>query len=151
MQRSTPTGCDSVEWVNGLSNPIEESYHPNVAGKQGYAAALSPTLVGSAMRVTAAATTQHSGKLAAPQIDLLSAESVAGARKVGISIDELCRLDRELRSGDSCRMTNAGRRIGQAGRLRHGEAGTLTPPVLRLSSRRVHVPVRSMVRMDPCG
>lgn len=105
--------CDSVEWVNGLSYPIEESYHPNVAGNQGYAAALSPTLVGSAMRVSAAATTQRSGKLAAPQIDLLSAESMAGARKVGISIDELRRLDRELRSGDSTRMTNAGRRIGQ--------------------------------------
>ena len=24
--------CDSVEWLNGLSSPISESYHPNVAG-----------------------------------------------------------------------------------------------------------------------
>lgn len=24
--------CDSVEWVNGLSNPVGESYHPNRAG-----------------------------------------------------------------------------------------------------------------------
>ena len=24
--------CDSTEWLNGLSNPISESYHPNKAG-----------------------------------------------------------------------------------------------------------------------
>lgn len=29
--------CDSVEWVNGLSNPVRESYHPNVRGQAGYA------------------------------------------------------------------------------------------------------------------
>lgn len=30
--------CDSVEWINGLSNPIRESYHPNRAGQSaGYA------------------------------------------------------------------------------------------------------------------
>jgi GDSL-like Lipase/Acylhydrolase family len=39
--RSAFTGhavCDDVEWVNGLSNPILESYHPNVTGQaSGYA------------------------------------------------------------------------------------------------------------------
>ena len=25
--------CDDVEWINGLSNPISESYHPNSAGR----------------------------------------------------------------------------------------------------------------------
>jgi lysophospholipase L1-like esterase len=25
--------CDAVEWLNGLSNPLIESYHPNVAGQ----------------------------------------------------------------------------------------------------------------------
>jgi lysophospholipase L1-like esterase len=29
--------CDDVEWVNGLSNPISESYHPNVRGYDAYA------------------------------------------------------------------------------------------------------------------
>ncbi|HSV40174.1 MAG TPA: SGNH/GDSL hydrolase family protein [Nocardioidaceae bacterium] len=29
--------CDDVEWVNGLSNPIRESYHPNRSGQTGYA------------------------------------------------------------------------------------------------------------------
>ncbi|WP_299053470.1 GDSL-type esterase/lipase family protein [uncultured Nocardioides sp.] len=29
--------CDDVEWLNGLSNPVGESYHPNVAGhRDGY-------------------------------------------------------------------------------------------------------------------
>jgi lysophospholipase L1-like esterase len=29
--------CDSPEWVNGLSSPITESYHPNRAGHVGFA------------------------------------------------------------------------------------------------------------------
>jgi lysophospholipase L1-like esterase len=36
--------CDSVEWINGLSNPTSESYHPNVAGQQEYATLVAPTL-----------------------------------------------------------------------------------------------------------
>ncbi|HEY2216772.1 MAG TPA: GDSL-type esterase/lipase family protein, partial [Solirubrobacteraceae bacterium] len=26
--------CSSVEWLNGQSNPLEESYHPNVKGQE---------------------------------------------------------------------------------------------------------------------
>lgn len=37
--------CDEPEWLNGLSNPVAESYHPNREGQDGYgdvvAAALS--------------------------------------------------------------------------------------------------------------
>jgi lysophospholipase L1-like esterase len=29
--------CDDPEWINGLSNPIDESYHPNRDGQIGYA------------------------------------------------------------------------------------------------------------------
>ncbi len=29
--------CADVEWVNGLSSPIRESYHPNATGQVGYA------------------------------------------------------------------------------------------------------------------
>jgi len=29
--------CDTTEWVNGLSNPVSESYHPNRGGQAGYA------------------------------------------------------------------------------------------------------------------
>jgi lysophospholipase L1-like esterase len=37
--------CDSPEWLNGLSNPISESYHPNRAGHSaGYATLIGPLL-----------------------------------------------------------------------------------------------------------
>ncbi|WP_433002254.1 SGNH/GDSL hydrolase family protein [Kribbella sp. CA-294648] len=29
--------CGSPEWINGLSNPVSESYHPNTTGQSGYA------------------------------------------------------------------------------------------------------------------
>ena len=29
--------CGSPEWINGLSNPVSESYHPNVTGQTAYA------------------------------------------------------------------------------------------------------------------
>jgi lysophospholipase L1-like esterase len=36
--------CDDVEWLNGLSNPTSESYHPNRSGQSGYAALVQPVL-----------------------------------------------------------------------------------------------------------
>lgn len=36
--------CDAVEWINGLSNPPSESYHPNVQGQAGYADLVEPVL-----------------------------------------------------------------------------------------------------------
>jgi lysophospholipase L1-like esterase len=38
--------CDGVEWINGLSSPVTESYHPNRAGSLGYAALFGPALTG---------------------------------------------------------------------------------------------------------
>ncbi|GAB3441060.1 hypothetical protein GCM10027517_16450 [Phycicoccus ginsengisoli] len=47
--------CDSTEWLNGLSNPVSESYHPNVAGhRDGYTPLVSTPLTGSALTVSAA-------------------------------------------------------------------------------------------------
>jgi len=36
--------CDDVEWVNGLSNPVSESYHPNRSGHNGYTQLISKLL-----------------------------------------------------------------------------------------------------------
>ena len=37
--------CDDVEWLNGLSNPISESYHPNRTGhSSGYVPLVNPLL-----------------------------------------------------------------------------------------------------------
>ena len=48
--------CDEPEWVNGLSSPVVESYHPNRLGQSaGYAPLVGSVLTGSA--VTAAVTT----------------------------------------------------------------------------------------------
>ncbi len=47
--------CDDVEWLNGLSNPISESYHPNRTGHaSGYAPLVSPLLTGATLTVSAA-------------------------------------------------------------------------------------------------
>jgi lysophospholipase L1-like esterase len=49
--------CDSVEWINGLSYPVSESYHPNRAGhSSGYTPLVSPLLTGSTVTATAAVT-----------------------------------------------------------------------------------------------
>jgi lysophospholipase L1-like esterase len=40
--------CDDVEWLNGLSNPVLESYHPNAAGHgAGYTPLVADALVNS--------------------------------------------------------------------------------------------------------
>ena len=46
--------CDNVEWINNLSNPVSDSFHPNVAGhRDGYA-----PLVKAALQDSGAPTTQ---------------------------------------------------------------------------------------------
>ena len=45
--------CGNPEWLNGLSNPISESYHPNRAGHSaGYTPLVSPMLTGASLTVT---------------------------------------------------------------------------------------------------
>ena len=47
--------CDSPEWINGLSNPVSESYHPNRAGHaSGYAPLVGQQLNGAPTGVSAA-------------------------------------------------------------------------------------------------
>jgi lysophospholipase L1-like esterase len=53
--RSAFTGhaiCDDVEWINGLSDPISESYHPN---RTGQSAGYTPLVVNRLSTVVAAA------------------------------------------------------------------------------------------------
>jgi lysophospholipase L1-like esterase len=47
--------CDRSEWINGLSSPITESFHPNRSGQaSGYTPLVSPALVGAPVAVTPA-------------------------------------------------------------------------------------------------
>src|SRR6476619_4090497 len=47
--------CGNPEWLNGLSNPVSESYHPNRTGHaSGYTPLVGPLLTGSPLTVTKA-------------------------------------------------------------------------------------------------
>ena len=47
--------CDNPEWINGLSVPVSESFHPKVTGHaSGYLPAVSPFVTGSTLRLTGA-------------------------------------------------------------------------------------------------
>jgi lysophospholipase L1-like esterase len=47
--------CDGTEWLNGLSNPITESYHPNRTGHaSGYTPTVSPFVTGATVAATPA-------------------------------------------------------------------------------------------------
>jgi lysophospholipase L1-like esterase len=59
--------CDDVEWLNGLSSPVGESYHPNRPGHSaGYVPVVGPRLTGSGVAVTA--TTTRLAEASAPQL-----------------------------------------------------------------------------------
>ena len=36
--------CSSEEWLNGQSNPLEESYHPNVKGQNEFTSEVEAVL-----------------------------------------------------------------------------------------------------------
>jgi lysophospholipase L1-like esterase len=100
--------CDDDEWINGLSFPITESYHPKVTGHAGgYTPAVSPLLTGATVAVTAevVAASASSGEQQAalqrqyadadrtiePETfvapDLTTPEARRAARRAGIDID----------------------------------------------------------------
>ena len=59
--------CDSPEWLNGLSNPVGESYHPNRTGHSaGYTPLVSPSLTGAVVAATAA--TLSTARASAPTL-----------------------------------------------------------------------------------
>lgn len=106
--------CDRPEWLNGLSNPVSESYHPNRAG---HANGLTPLVSGrlaAAVSVTAAVTAaaeSSAGALARQQRahadddaaiaperfvapDLDSPRVRAAARAAGVDLTSRASIDR---------------------------------------------------------
>lgn len=100
--------CDDAEWINGLSSPISESYHPNQPGHaSGYTPTVSPLLSGTAVAVTAAvradalasadelAATQapyaEADRTITPEVfrrpDLTTREARIAARRAGVDLD----------------------------------------------------------------
>ena len=106
--------CDADEWINGLSSPISESYHPKANGHaSGYTPVVSPVLTGATVAVTAAVVTESaaSGESQAalqsqyaeadrtitPEEfvipDLSTPAARKAARRAGIDIKEFLRSD----------------------------------------------------------
>ncbi|PKH38341.1 GDSL-like Lipase/Acylhydrolase family protein [Nocardioides alpinus] len=100
--------CDNPEWINGLSSPISESYHPKATGHAGgYTPTVSPLLTGAAVAVTAQVVADSSASGAEqaalqsqyvdadrsiePEVvvapDLTTPEARRAARKAGIDLD----------------------------------------------------------------
>lgn len=106
--------CDSPEWINGLSSPITESYHPKTTGHaSGYLPTVSPYVTGAALRATAAtmaaaadgadalATQQRrwaaADRAIRPEVvrapDLHSPKALAAARRAGVDVDDPASVD----------------------------------------------------------
>ncbi|EWT00786.1 hydrolase [Intrasporangium oryzae NRRL B-24470] len=106
--------CDDVEWINGLSNPVMESYHPNRTGQaSGYvpvtkpafglttalspaaatarAESLAPSLARDAQRYAAADRTITPETFVAP--DLTSPQMRAAARAAGVDLSSRASID----------------------------------------------------------
>jgi lysophospholipase L1-like esterase len=101
--------CDRPEWINGLSLPVTESYHPKTTGHAyGYAPTVGPQLTGAAVRVGATALAEagrSAGTLAARQRehaaldrsirpqrfvvpDLHSPRALRAAARAGVDVDD---------------------------------------------------------------
>ena len=106
--------CDSPEWINGLSSPTSESFHPNRAGHSaGYAPLVGSALSGSTLPVAPLSTEQaavSSKRLAVQQRayaaqdrtirpkvfkipNLQSREIKAAAARAGVNLDSRASID----------------------------------------------------------
>ncbi len=114
--------CDDVEYINGASWPLINSFHPNVAGQTAYARVVAPALaVGpSPASVTVAKATVHSASrnevsasgftFKAP--DLGSRAARTAAQRAGISLKDLNSLHRAQQRGmSSTQLDRMDRRI----------------------------------------
>ncbi len=120
--------CDSTEWLNGLSNPISESYHPNRLGhSSGYSPLVGAKLTGSTVAVTAAtvevalageaeleaqqrAYAEHDRQITPKRFvapNLTSAEARAAAARAGVDLSSKASIDAADRRFDA--LQNRGR------------------------------------------
>ena len=111
--------CSSSPWINNLTWPIGDSFHPNKAGHAGYAAVVAPALSGTAkITVTAAmlqaqaVTLTAQGKANAAKDagirqqqvvapDLTSAQARAAAAAAGVDLNDRASIARADRAAES--------------------------------------------------
>lgn len=104
--------CSRREWINGLSYPGLNSYHPKVAGHSAYAQLVGPALLGRPLPLSTtqgrrASTAVRLPLATAPQPidvqapDLSSLRATRAATRAGITRSELRRLQQAQLSGAS--------------------------------------------------
>lgn len=104
--------CSRAEWINGLSNPIVNSYHPNVTGHAAYAQLVGPALLGRPLPVATAQRQRAASAVSLPRAtasrpfdfrvpDLSSRRAVRAADRAGIPRSDLRRLQLAQREGAS--------------------------------------------------
>ncbi len=109
--------CDSVEWINGLSNPVGESYHPNIAGhRDGYAVVTKPVfgvaaVAGAAATLSASAIRKDAARYAAVDRliapkefvlpDLTTPQARAAAAKAGVDLRSRASIDAADRAANA--------------------------------------------------
>lgn len=90
--------CDDEEWINGVSWPVEESFHPRRPGHDAYARAVASAWGVTPARPAEPLLVRHGpGGGSAPSFavpDLLSMASLAGASAHGLDPDEIADLAR---------------------------------------------------------
>ena len=101
--------CDRQAWINNLTLPIDESFHPNRAGNRAYASAVAPALGLASVAARslpepqaqpAPAPSIRSQASAVLRMDLASAEHLREARAAGLNPGEVRKAVAKLRSGD---------------------------------------------------
>src|SRR6478735_3182295 len=94
--------CGSPEWLNGLSNPISESYHPNRTGHaSGSTPLVSPKLIGAVVTASALAARQRTYAARDASIrpetvgvpDLHSPRVLRLAEKAGVDVNDRSSVD----------------------------------------------------------
>jgi lysophospholipase L1-like esterase len=101
--------CDRDAWVNGVSRPLVNSYHPNVQGHAAYARVVGPALAGRRyttgsaraaslpVRLPSDVASPSGYSLTVP--DLGSAAGVRASLQAGVTAGELAQLRRAQQSG----------------------------------------------------
>lgn len=114
--------CDDPEWINGLSDPVEESYHPNRAGNEAYASLFAPTAKAPSFRAPTTPEPRKSDQLPAAKRMRAHADQVIGmklsspanlkkAKAAGLNPREVRQLDGQLQSSSTAVVSKALKRL----------------------------------------
>ncbi len=118
--------CDDQEWVNGLSFPIVESFHPNRAGNVAYANVFQPALsTSSSLQGTqSTAPTQAPDTVRTPRsqnpramvqymlgLQLDSPANLKRAQAAGINPRQIQKITADLRSSNPKKVTKAMKKL----------------------------------------